>query len=42
MTSPRLRSAKGRGLRRDDATFIAIAALLAILAVAQAGWLVAR
>lgn len=42
MTSPRIRSAKGRGLRRDDATFIAIAALLAFLVVAQAGWVVAR
>jgi hypothetical protein len=40
--SPRVRSAKGRGLRRDDATFIAIAALLAILVVAQTGWVVAR
>jgi hypothetical protein len=31
-----------RGRRRDDATFIAIAALLAILFVTQAGWMVAQ
>jgi len=38
----RIRSARLRGRRRDDATFIAIAALLAILFVVQAGWTVVQ
>lgn len=41
-TSSRTRTAKGRARRRDDATFIAIAALLAILFVTQTGWVVAQ
>jgi len=41
-TSSRTRTARGRGRRRDDATFIAIAALLAILFVTQTGWVVAQ
>ena len=38
----RNRSARGRGRRRDDATFIAIAALLAIFFVTQVGWVVGQ
>jgi hypothetical protein len=38
--SRRIRPAKTRGRRRDDATFIAIAALLAILFVTQVGWVI--
>lgn len=34
--------ARARGRRRDDATFIAIAALLAILFVSQVGWVVGQ
>ncbi len=38
----RFRSAGVRGRRRDDVTFIAIAALLAILFITQAGWMVVQ
>jgi hypothetical protein len=41
-TFPRVRPSRTRGRRRDDATFIAIAALLAILFVTQAGWVIAQ
>lgn len=37
-----IRLAGARGRRRDDATFIAIAALLAVLFVMQAGWMVVQ
>jgi hypothetical protein len=38
--APNRRPARLRGRRRDDATFIAIAALLAILFVTQVGWVI--
>lgn len=34
--------ARARGRRRDDVTFIAIAALLGILFATQVGWVVAQ
>jgi hypothetical protein len=40
VSSHRNRSARVHGRRRDDATFIAIAALLAIFFVTQVGWVV--
>jgi len=42
MTPRRNRSAGVRGRRRDDAPFIAIAALLAILFLSQIGWVVGQ
>jgi hypothetical protein len=41
-TPHRNRSAKVRGRGRDDATFIAIAALVAIFFVTQVGWVVGQ
>jgi len=40
--SRRTRSVRVRGRRRDDVTFIAIAALLAIFFVTQVGWVVGQ
>ncbi|CAN5521276.1 hypothetical protein BH10PSE6_BH10PSE6_57870 [soil metagenome] len=40
--SRRIRPARLLGHRRGDATFIAIAALLAIFFVTQAGWVIAQ
>lgn len=42
MTPGRLGVASRRGRRKDDATFIAIAALLAIFFAVQGGWVVAQ
>lgn len=41
-TSRRIRPARVNGRRKDNATFVAIAALLAILFATQVGWVVAQ